>query len=86
MHTKSLRERVEYFKRNPEGVREMCEIFEELRREGIEQGIEQGERRKSLSDLRTLMEKLHYTAQQALDFFEVPEADRPLYLTLLYAD
>lgn len=82
MHTKSLRERVEYFKRNPEGVREMCEIFEELRREGIEQG----ERRKSLSDLRTLMEKLHYTAQQALDFFEVPEADRPLYLTLLNAD
>ena len=82
MHTKSLRERVEYFQRNPEGVREMCEIFEELRREGIEQG----ERRKSLSDLRTLMEKLHYTAQQALDFFEVPEADRPLYLTLLNAD
>lgn len=82
MHTKSLRERVEYFKRNPEGVREMCEIFEELRREGIEQG----ERRKSLSDLRTLMEKLHYIAQQALDFFEVPEADRPLYLTLLNAD
>ena len=60
----------------------MCEIFEELRREGIEQG----ERHKSLSDLRTLMEKLHYTAQQALDFFEVPEADRPLYLTLLNAD
>lgn len=82
MHTKSLRERVEYFKRNPEGVREMCEILEELRREGIEQG----ERRKLLSDLRTLMEKLHYTAQQALDFFEVPEADRPLYLTLLNAD
>ncbi len=82
MHTKSLRERVEYFQRNPEGVREMCEIFEELRREGIEQG----ERHKSLSDLRTLMEKLHYTAQQALDFFEVPEADRPLYLTLLNAD
>ncbi len=82
MHTKSLRERVEYFKRNPEGAREMCEILEELRREGIEQG----ERRKSLSDLRTLMEKLHYTAQQALDFFEVPEADRPLYLTLLNAD
>ena len=82
MHTKSLRERVECFKSYSEGVREMCEIIEELRREGIERG----ERRKSLSDLRTLTEKLHYTAQQVLDFFEVPEADRPLYLTLLNAD
>ena len=56
----------------------MCEVFDEIRQEGIErgieQGIEQGEERRLIDDLRSLMERLSLTAQEAFDALNVPEA------------
>ena len=90
-----MAERVRYFKRTPKGVTHMCEIFEEIRREGIEigerrgielgekRGIELGEERAMLKSVRRLMERLSLTAQEAFDILNVPEAKRPHYLALL---
>lgn len=57
----------------------MCEVFDEIRQEGIEQG----EERRLIDDLRSLMERLSLTAHEALDALNVPEAKRPQYLAML---
>lgn len=62
---------------------QVCEVFDEIRQEGIEHGIEQGEERKLIDDLRSLMERLSLTAQEAFDALNVPEAKRPQYLAML---
>lgn len=61
----------------------MCEVFDEIRQEGIEQGIERGEERRLIDDLRSLMERLSPTAQEAFDALNVPEAKRSQYLAML---
>lgn len=42
MHYDVLKERVKYFKEDEGGIRYMCEIWDEVRQEGIELGKEQG--------------------------------------------
>jgi flagellar biosynthesis/type III secretory pathway protein FliH len=37
-----MRQATRYYKETPEGVRQMCTIFEEIKREGYEQGMEKG--------------------------------------------
>lgn len=57
----------------------MCEVFDEIRQEGIEQGEERG----LIDDLRSLMERLSLTAQEAFDALNVPEAKLSQYLAML---
>lgn len=78
-----MRGRVEYFKRTPEGVREMCRISEQIYNEGVRDGIEQGATSKLVENVRSVMEAFQWTAQQAFDLLKVPEADRPRYLAML---
>ena len=65
----------------------MCRISEEIFNEGveqgIEQGIEQGARDKLVENVRSLMETLHLTAQQALDALKVPAAEQARYIAML---
>ena len=74
-----LRKRVEYFKENLEGVKEMCRISEEIFNEGVEQGREQG----LFDDVRKLVANLGMSVRDALDALEVPEEDREWYLAML---
>ena len=91
MHTELLRKRVEYFKEEPEGVAQMCEIIEEMREEtkqfwmqqGIEQGIEQGSQLTLLDNVRSMVHKLGVSAQNALEILDVPKADWARYLSML---
>lgn len=78
-----LRKRVQYLKRDPEGVREMCRISEEIYNEGMLAGIEQGARDKLLENVRSMVKNLRITAQQALDALDVPKSEQARYLTLL---
>ncbi|MBR3157830.1 MAG: hypothetical protein IKF14_01880 [Atopobiaceae bacterium] len=80
IHDAMLRERVQYLKTDPEGVREMCRISDEIYNEGIEQGIEQGiaqgARGNLLANVRSLMSSVGWTAHEALDALQVPESER----------
>ena len=42
MYNPRMRETVRYFKKTKEGIRTMCEIFDEIREEGREKGREEG--------------------------------------------
>ena len=86
-----LRERVQYFKRTPEGVKEMCRISEEIFNEGMAQGmeqgmaqgLEQGSELRLLDNIRKLVANLGMSVRDALDALEVPEEDRERYLGML---
>jgi hypothetical protein len=88
---KMLADRVRYWKENPEGVRKMCEILEEMRDEamrkgmemGMEKGMEKGAEQTLLNNVRSLMESVGWTAKQALDTLKVPESDQAKYLAML---
>lgn len=78
-----LRERVEYLKRDPKGVAEMCRISDEIYNEGVQDGIEQGARDRLLDNVRSLMETVGWTAQEALERLKVPATEQKRYLSML---
>ena len=87
MYTPLLAERTRFFKRNPEGRRIMCEVMEQLRDESIERGIQQGLQmgidQNRIDSIKSLMKKLGYTLQQAMDVLDIPAAEQGKYLAKL---
>lgn len=57
----------------------MCEVFDEIRREGEERG----EERMLLANIRAVMKNMSLTAEEAFDLFDVPSEKRQKYLTIL---
>lgn len=87
MRDAMVRERVQYMKRDPEGVREMCKVSEEIynegRLEGKAEGRLEGRETTTLESVRALMQTVGWTARQALERLRVPEAEWPHYLGML---
>lgn len=75
-----LAERVRYFKENKEGIQTMCQIWEEVRGEGLaegrKEGREEGSRNTLLASIKNLMETLHLTAEQAMEALRIPVEER----------
>ena len=79
------------FKTTEEGVNEMCEVIEkyiaEGRREGIRRGIRKGRsegRREGKAEaIRSLMESMSMTAEQAMKALKIPAGEFGKYMTLL---
>ena len=57
--------------------------LEDGRKQGLEDGRKQGAEANLLENARSIMEALHFTAQQALDLLKVPEADQPRLMEML---
>ena len=57
----------------------MCQAFEDTYNEGFQQGREQN----LLKNARSVMDKLAYTAQEALSLLNVPASEQPRYLKML---
>ena len=68
-----------YWKEHPKGVEEMCKILEDMRRETAEKATE----KNNLESIRIVMRKLKYTAQQAMEFLEIPDSEQKRYLAKL---
>ena len=79
MHFDLLRDTTRYYKENTKGVEMMCRAFEEVREETRKKTREQ----TLLEDIKSLMETLKLTANQAMDALKVPEAEQPKYLAML---
>ena len=79
MYTELMAERARYLKSHPEGVEIMCKAMDDMRAE-VEQRTKYNTK---LEDIKKLMTKLKYTAQQAMDFLDIPVVDQPKYLAKL---
>ena len=75
MQIELLCETTRYYKENAEGVEIMCKAFEEVRAEAAEH--------ERLRNIKSIMDSLKLTAEQAMDALRIPEADRPKYLARL---
>ena len=83
------------FKTTEEGVNEMCEVIEkyiaEGRREGIRkgrsegrrEGMRKGRREGKAEAIRSLMESMSMTAEQAMKALKIPAGEFGKYMTLL---
>ena len=93
MRFHEMAERVRYLKRTEEGVSEMCEVFDEIRQEGVQEGIDIGRSEgidigrseQVLASARSLMESLSVGVTRALELLGVSEQERPHYQELLEA-
>ena len=70
-----LRDATRYYKENPEGVEIMCRAFEDTRNEAREQAY--------LDNIKSLMETLKLTAQQAMEALRIPVAEQSKYAAKL---
>ena len=65
----------------------MCEVMEQLRDESIERGIQQGLQmgidKNRVDSIKSVMDGLKYTAQQAMDLLKIPITERDKYLAKL---
>ena len=57
--------------------------LEEAHEDGIRQGIEQGTDSTMMDCLKTAMRKLHLSAEEAMDMFDVPAGNRDKYAKML---
>ena len=62
---------------------DMCKAIDDMRKESKEEGRTEGHELTHLKDIRALMRRLKYTAQQAMDLLEIPTTDWPKYLAKL---
>ena len=62
----------------------MCEIWEEIKRKGIQEGLIEGETRgrieRTIQLIQKMMTKKGYTLEEALNFFDIPEEERSVYI------
>lgn len=71
MNFSLMAERVRYLKENPEGVKEMCKVMEEMRNETVEKTL--------LQTIKNLMETLKLTSDEAMKAIKIPDAEREKY-------
>ena len=87
MYWDLMRETTKYYKEKEEGVRIMCEAFEETRREGIEIGKEIGEKlgeeRATVSMIKRVMDLTQNSAEQVMTMLQFPESEKEKYLPLV---
>ena len=79
MHYELLKEESRYYKETMEGIKHMCEIWEEERLEGRAEG-----RAEALkSSLKSLMETMHLSVEDAMNALKLTEEERQICRELL---
>lgn len=80
MYYAPLAERVRFFKQNKEGIQVMCQIWEEVRNEGLQEGRKEGRKEGSketlAASIRNIMETMHLTLEQAMDALRISPEER----------
>lgn len=75
MNYELLRKATRYYKESPEGVELMCKAFEDLRNETLEKA--------NLNSIRSLMNTMKLSAEQAMAALKIPVEERVKYLAKL---
>lgn len=75
MIDKDIAEITRYYKETKEGQEAMCKAMEDR--------IEKENIRIRVLDIKTIMEKLTYSAEQAMEFLNIPCSEYPKYKSML---
>ena len=67
--------------------KDMCEVLDRVEAKGKQEGIKEGRiegiDENRLENIKTVMRKLHYSVQQAMEFLDIPLPDQSKYLAKL---
>ena len=87
MHYEELKKRASFFKEEEGGRGKMCKIMDEIWQEGMAQGMErgmaQGMERDRLESLRTIMQTMRLSEDEAMNALLIPLEKRAKYKALL---
>ena len=83
MHYEELKKRASFFKEEEGGRGKMCKIMDEIWQEGMERGMAQGMERDRLESLRTIMQTMRLSEDEAMNALLIPLEKRAKYKTLL---
>ncbi|MCD8046653.1 MAG: hypothetical protein LUE90_08520 [Clostridiales bacterium] len=61
----------------------MCTLFEKIAEDGEARGEERGERRTTIKNIQSLMETMHFTADQAMEALRISPAEQQEYRNIL---
>lgn len=79
MRCEVLARRVRYYKKDAEGVSEMCAIFEEIRQEGLQKGRMEGLDAGNIRSLVELIKATGWELSHAMDVLQIPADKREHY-------
>lgn len=79
MYSAKIAEKTRYLKEDPKGVNFVCKLMEDMRNESFNKGVEVAIKKM----ISAVIEKQHCTAEQAMDYLDIPASDRETYLTKL---
>ena len=83
MHYEELKKRASFFKEEEGGRGKMCKIMDEIWQEGMERGMAQGMERDRLESLRTIMQTMRLSEDEAMNALLIPLEKRAKYKALL---
>ena len=75
MHYEELAERARYYKKDSKGVEAMCEIWEEVRSEGIAEGRAEG----LTEAINSLMQTTGWTVEKVMEALKIPKVEWEKY-------
>ena len=73
MNYEELAERARYYKKDSKGVEAMCEIWEDVRQEGIERGM--------VEAIKNLMQTTGWAIEKVMESLKIPEVEWEKYKT-----
>lgn len=86
MEYPELARRVRYYKEK-EGREKMCEVWERIKRDGFEQGIEYGMAKgmetNRIISIQNLMKNLNLNIEEAMKALNIPETEQQYYIKIL---
>ena len=65
------------------GIQNMCDVLDRVEKNGEKKGIEKGIEKAVLDNIKSLMESMKWTAQQAMDALKIPSVDQSKYASKL---
>ena len=83
MNYEELAERARYYKKDSKGVEAMCEIWEEVRQEGIERGMAEGKTEGMVEAIRNLTQTTGWAIEKVMEALKIPEVEWEKYKTAI---
>ena len=85
MHYSMLADRMKEIKHNPEEVRYMCKVLNDVRAEGKAEGKAEGSNQRLIQDIKNVMESFGVSIEKAMDSLKVPQGERAAIVGMVNA-
>ena len=93
MHYSMLADRMKEIKHNPEEVRYMCKVLNDVRAEGKAEGKAEGRaegkvegsKQRLIQDIKNVMESFGVSIEKAMDSLKVPQGERAAIIGMVNA-